>query len=114
MASVTNKKKENHFLITISEILQYDLEHSDVIDVNVTEVKLSKDGSFLKVYLTFLKREKKGLLAIENAKGFIKRLLAQKSNVRRVPELQFFIDDVPEQANKIEKILDQIKEKPQS
>ncbi|VEU59824.1 30S ribosome-binding factor RbfA [Mesomycoplasma neurolyticum] len=111
MSSISIRKKESHYHLILSQIFQEEFQHSDVIGLTITEVRLSNDGSHLKVYLSFEQREKKGLIAVDNAKAFIRRELAHRINARRVPELHFFIDEVAEYANKIENILQQIKEK---
>ena len=43
--------------------------------------------------------------ALERSKGFIRTNLAKRNDLRKVPELQFKIDDSLERGNKIEKIL---------
>ncbi|WGI36378.1 30S ribosome-binding factor RbfA [Mesomycoplasma lagogenitalium] len=110
MNLINLRKKESHYLLLLSKIIAEEVTNANVIGPTVSDVKLSNDGSHLKVYLQFLSKEKKGLIAIENAKGFIRKKLAERINSRTVPQLHFFIDEVAIHAQNIEKILQKIKE----
>ncbi|MBN3535034.1 30S ribosome-binding factor RbfA [Mycoplasma procyoni] len=111
MNLINLRKKESLYLLLISKIISEDINNANVIDPTVSEVQLSKDGSHLKVFVSFLKSSQKGLEGLENAKGFIRRELARRTNSRTVPELHFFIDDLAEKASNIDKILAEIKAK---
>ncbi|MBL7471449.1 30S ribosome-binding factor RbfA [Robertkochia sediminum] len=77
--------------------------------ISVTKVKVTTDLSIAKVYISFFPPEKgKELLdGIRSNQPLIKHDLAQrtKNQLRRVPELEFFIDDSLEYINKIERSL---------
>lgn len=79
--------------------------------VTVTDVEVSNDHSFAKVYVTFLgkdARNEAGLKALNRAKGFIRSELSKRLSIRRTPELSFYIDKTEEQGKHIEEILNQI------
>lgn len=79
------------------------------IIISVSKVKVTVDLSMAKVYLSIFPNDKaKGLVeGIRSNQPFIKHELAKrtKNQLRRVPELNFFIDDSLEHIDKIEKSL---------
>jgi len=98
----------------ISEIIQFELKDPSVGFVTITDVKMTNDYSYAKVYVSFLgqtNRQKKGLETLNRAKGYIRSLLSKKISIRKVPELIFVLDTTLEKANKIESIIKKTKEK---
>ncbi|MFT4032552.1 MAG: 30S ribosome-binding factor RbfA [Siphonobacter sp.] len=74
--------------------------------ITVTDVKVTPDLGLARAYLSFLLvNDKKALLKqIQEKTKSIRQILAGKirNQVRVIPELQFFIDDTPEYAAKID------------
>jgi len=74
--------------------------------VTITHCEVSGDLKFAKVYFSVLNGDagevKKGLVS---AKGFIRREIADRLNMRNTPELTFVPDDSIQQGDKISKIL---------
>lgn len=97
----------------ISYILANEVKDSDIKFVTVTDVKLASDLSFAKVYVTVFDQTKikETLKALDQAKGFIRKKLAERIDIRHTPELSFVFDESIEYGNKIEKIIEEIKEK---
>ena len=81
--------------------------------VTVTEVNLSSllDQARVSVGVFPSQYGKETLKKIETQKGQIKKELAQKIRVKKMPEVNFYLDDGPEKAARIEKILNQIDQK---
>ena len=52
-----------------------------------------------------------GMEALERSKGFIRSLLAKRLTIRKCPELHFILDTSLEYGNKIETIIEELKEK---
>ena len=97
----------------ISEIIQFDLKDPSVGFVTITDVKMTNDYSYAKIFVSFLgqdNRQKKGLETLNKAKGHIRSLLAKKISIRKVPQLIFVLDTTLEKANKIETIIRKTKE----
>ncbi|UWD34369.1 30S ribosome-binding factor RbfA [Mesomycoplasma molare] len=109
MNKITLRKKESHYFLLVSKIIGEEITNSNVYGATVNDVKLSNDGSHLKIFLSFIKNSQKGLEAINNAKGYIRSQIAKTVNSRKVPELHFFLDEVFNSAQKIEEILKEIK-----
>jgi len=77
--------------------------------ISVTKVSVTSDLSIAKVYLSIfpVKSSQELLEGIQSNKPLIKHELAQrtKHQLRRVPELQFYIDDSLDYIENIEKSL---------
>lgn len=94
----------------ISYILATEIKDMDIKFVTITGVNTTNDLSFAKVYFTTLKEKEKTLNALNNASGFIRKVLADKIEIRHIPELTFIYDESIEYGKKIEKIIEKIKE----
>ena len=91
----------------VSDIIQFEMK-SKVELFSITYVKLNKDLSYAKIYLSFFSKNNGSNLAkIEEAKGFIRSQLAKKVRMRKVPELEFVLDSSIEEGTRI---LEKIKE----
>jgi len=77
--------------------------------VTITHCDVSGDLKFAKIYYSVLNGDaaevKKGLIS---AKGYIRREIAERLNMRNTPELTFISDDSIEQGAKISKILSEM------
>lgn len=81
--------------------------------VSISSVKITPDLLEARVYLSIFKvtDEKALLKKIEERKWEIKKELAArvKTQLRRIPELKFFLDDTLDQVFRMEEIFRQIK-----
>ncbi|MFA7378564.1 MAG: 30S ribosome-binding factor RbfA [Erysipelotrichia bacterium] len=91
----------------LSEILQFKVKNRNVGLVSVSEVRVSSDFSYAKVYVSFIgsKNPSVNLESLNAAKGFVRSSLAAKLDIRKVPELTFILDDTFDKKDRIEKIL---------
>ena len=94
----------------ISYIIATEVKDNDIKFVTVTDAKVTNDLSFAKIYFTVLdeNRKKETLEALKNASGFIRRELADRVNIRHIPELEFVYDESIAYGKKIENIIEQI------
>ena len=95
----------------ISLILQKEIKDPRIGFLTVTGVELTKDLRYAKVYFSVLGEKKDSHLALKglnNAKGYIKGLLADKIKLRFMPEIVFTIDDTLERTKGIDEIFRQI------
>lgn len=81
----------------IAIILQREIKDPRLIMTTVSDVEVSRDLAYAKVYVTFLNDEnenavKEGLKVLQEATGFIRMLLGKAMRLRIVPELTFFYD----------------------
>ncbi len=95
----------------LSYILANEIKDQDLKFVTITDVKVTNDLSFAKVYFTVYNKDiKETLKAFKNATGFIKKELADRMEIRHIPDLEFVYDESIAYGNKIEKIIEKIKE----
>lgn len=94
----------------VSNILLTEARDEDLKNVTITFVKVTEDLSFAKIYFTTLddKKRDKVLKDINNAAGFFRSLLAERMDIRHVPELKFIYDESIEYAKKMEKIINNL------
>ena len=82
------ERLNNTLMREISMILQTEIKDNDIKFVTLTAVKTSSDLSYAKIYVTCLNDEKRKdtMLALNNASGFIRKILADRIDVRHVPK----------------------------
>ena len=97
----------------ISEILRLEIKDEQIKFVTVTACHVTNDLSFAKVYVTVLDENKidSTIKALNNAKGFIRKELANRLDIRHMPELEFIYDDSIAYGKKIEDKIKEIHEK---
>lgn len=97
----------------ISEIIQFEVKNPHIGFVSVNEVDVSSDFSYAKVYVSFLgsKYPKQNLEELNKAKGFIRSSLAKKLDIRKTPEISFYLDDTFDKSERLEKLLNSEHEK---
>ena len=113
MNTIKLERINNNILRELSYILANDVADHNLKYVTVTAVKTSNDLSYAKVYITLLDEDAKTdtLKSLKSAKGYIKKELAHKIELRQIPDLDFVWDDSITTGNNIENILKQIKNK---
>jgi ribosome-binding factor A len=83
--------------------------------ITITEVKVSPDLGYAKVYLSFLMVEDKKveLQKVKDLKGKIRGILGDriKKQVRIIPQLDFYLDETMDHAAKMEQLFEKIKVK---
>ena len=96
----------------LSYILSNEVKDQNINFVTVTAVKTTNDLSYCKIYITTLKDDlrEETLNALKNAKGFIRKSLATRVDLRHVPELNFVYDESLEYGQKIEEKIKEIHE----
>ncbi|MCK8524411.1 30S ribosome-binding factor RbfA [Aquimarina sp. D1M17] len=107
----TNRQKKIAGVLQrdVADVIQHALREAGVqgILVSVTKVSVTTDLSIAKVYMSVFPHDKGGrvLQEVNAVKSQIKHQVAQrtKNQLRRMPEMSYFIDDSLEYISKIEK-----------
>ena len=92
----------------MSDILRREVHDPRIANITVTDVKLTDDLRSARIYFVELGKDRvsegveKGLA---KAKGFLKRELGKRMQLRYIPELNFFYDPSFEYGSRIEKLL---------
>ena len=108
--SVKTERISDALIEEISYIVSNKVKNKDINFVTITDVKVSSDLSYAKVYFTVLDDSKKDstLKAFKEASGFIRHELRDRVDIRQIPELTFVYDESINEAQKIEDILEKI------
>jgi ribosome-binding factor A len=100
--------------IEISRMIEQEFEDPRLALISVTDVTISADLREANVYASSLEGEavKADVLAgLEHARGFLRRGLAQRMQLRVVPQLHFHWDKSLETGDRISRLLDQLEPK---
>ena len=108
--SIKIERIASNMVKEISYILATEIKDKDIKFVTITDCKVTNDLSFAKVYFTVLDDTKKEstLKALNNAKGYIRKILTDRVDIRHIPELTFVFDESIEYGKKIENIIEKI------
>lgn len=103
---------ESIFFKEISSIVQFELNDPKIGFATVSDVKISPDLNNARVYVSFLGKnyaKRDGIEALRRSKGYIKTELAHRIKIRKIPDLEFVVDDSLEKAQRIEDIINKNK-----
>jgi len=107
--SVKIERLNNTFMEKISEIIHNDIKDESIKFVTITEVRITNDLSFAKVYFTTMEDDKnKVKLALNKASSFIRSELCDKVQIRKMPEINFVYDESIDYGKNIENIIKRI------
>jgi len=76
--------------------------------VSVTDVEVTQDLSFARVYVSVLEGgmdRQQALEALGSAAGYVRHLLAPRLGLREVPQVRFLLDTSIERGARVEEIL---------
>jgi ribosome-binding factor A len=96
----------------ISELIQHQAKDPRLdAFIAITEVSTSPDLKYAKVFVSCIsgkQEEQKTLRVLTAASGFLRKELAKKVKLRRIPELSFHWDDSIEHGDRILRLIDQV------
>ena len=95
----------------VATIFLSEVSDPRVKGITITDVKIGDDLKLAKIYyVTSEKHENQTTIeGLGKVKGFIRREMAKRISMRRVPEIEFHYDDVFEQGVKMENVFRDIK-----
>lgn len=105
--SIKNERINSNLQKEISYIIANEVKNPNIKFVTITYCDVTSDLSYARVYFTTLDDIKETLNGLKSAKGFIRKTLADRIELRHIPELEFIYDESIEYGKKIE---DKIKE----
>lgn len=112
---MANKQERIASLIqkNITDIIMFELKNPIMRLVSVNSCDVNHDFSLVKVYVSHLDQRKieEAVKALNDAKGFVRSALARKMDTYKVPELVFIKDDTYDKAQRIEGIIQDLKNK---
>lgn len=97
----------------VSVIIHDELKDPRLGFITITKVEMTPDLRYAKIFFSVLGKDedyKKTKVALDSALGFIRKLIAQRINLRLAPEIGFEEDRSVEYSVRIQEILEEIKE----
>ncbi len=110
-SSLRQKRVADRLQQEISALLQ-SMNDPRLQLVTVTVVNIDRELEYANVFVSTVgdeARRKEVMHVLNNAKGFIRREISRRVQLRRAPELVFHWDPSPEKAEHIAQLLDQLK-----
>jgi len=93
----------------LAYLIQQEMQDANLGIVTLTQVRVSKDFSLAKVFVSILFKEneaKKTIQTLNKAAGFLRGLLAKRVRLRRMPALVFVYDETTVKAHRLHKLID--------
>lgn len=78
----------------------------------ISDVKVTNDLSYATLYVSVLGDEEtrnEAMQGLENAKGYIRKVVGSNLDIRHIPELRFELDTTVDRGIRIEELLHQVK-----
>lgn len=97
----------------ITVLLSRHVQDPGVGFVTITRVKVTADLQHARIFYTVIgddKAKKETAKALVRVNPFLRRQIAQRINLRRAPELEFFYDDTIADAHRMEELLMEVRE----
>jgi len=98
----------------LSELLIREVNDPRLQQVFVTDVRVDRELAFADIYVSAIegaRRSGEVLSGLESASGYLRRTLAARIELRTFPRLRFHWDPTPENADHIERLLVDLKQK---
>jgi ribosome-binding factor A len=92
----------------LARVLAERVSDPRLAQVSILEVRPSPDFSYARVFFRTLGDRAQAEAALDGARPFLRRCLADGMQLRHVPELDFRYDESPERAGRVEQILDEL------
>lgn len=97
----------------VSVLLQRELKDPRIGFVTITGVQVTQDLKYARIHVSVMgsKEEQRATMdALTSARGFIRREIASRMEIRYVPEIQFRLDKGAEYSDQIARLLNELKE----
>lgn len=111
LAGSRSHRVGDQILREISNLLLRKVKDPRLRGVTLTDVRMSKDLRHAYVYYSLVgqdEQKKQTQAGFESAKGFIRKEIAERLQLRYVPDIQFIFDISLEYGQKMERLLEKI------
>ncbi len=101
----------------LSDMLVREISDPRLKQIYITDVKVDKELAYADIFVSAVEgttRSKEVLNGLESAGSFIRRTLAGRVDLRVFPRLRFHWDPTPENADRIEQVLAELRQKQKS
>lgn len=96
----------------LAELISHKVRDPGMGFVTITRVELTEDLRFARVYYSLLgeaQERKSSRATLNRAKGFLRREMASRLNMRYIPEIEFVFDKSIEYSLQLEEVFKKIK-----
>ena len=97
----------------LSEILIFEATDPRLAGALITDVSVDRELAFASVYFSALEGEERAaeiLEGFQSAAGYMRSLLAKRIDLRTFPQLRFNWDPTPENADRIDKLINSLQD----
>ncbi len=103
MANIKRLESDLHHALT--EILREEMKDPDIGFITISDVDLTNDLSYLTIHYTVFEdagtKRETAQKALERSHSFIRTALAQRVDIRKMPQLRFRYDESLERSERI-------------
>lgn len=95
-------------------MLIHEISDPRLKQIYVTDVKIDKELAYADIFVSAVEGAERSadvLAGLESASGFLRRTLSSRVELRAFPRLRFHWDMTPENADRIEQILAELRKK---
>ena len=109
-----HERLEQDVKIALSDIIMNEVKEPSVTGlISVTDVKITPDQKYAKVYVSIFGKENKNKVvdALKKATGFIKKELGKRVRMRNMPDITFELDNSMEYGEHMDRVIKEVMEK---
>ena len=92
----------------LSTLLRLKVNDPRIPEIVIYDIVVSKDLSLAKIYFSYQDTRRdiaESLMGLQSASGFLRKKLGQRLHLRRIPQLQFIVDDTEIKSERIERLI---------
>lgn len=92
----------------LSEMLIFEVSDPRLGGVSITDVRVDRELSFANIFVSAVEgseRKDEILEGFEAARGFLRRQLTKRIQLKSFPQLRFYWDPSPEHADRIDRLI---------
>ena len=109
-----HERLEQDVKIALSDIIMNEVKEPSVTGlISVTDVKITPDQKYAKVYVSIYGKGNKNkvVAALKKATGFIKKELGKRVRMRNMPDITFELDNSMEYGEHMDRVIKEVIEK---
>jgi len=106
--SIRIRRIEERMRQELSAMLITEINDPRLAGISITDIKIDRELAYADIYVSSYEgheRAKEILQGLQNASGYMRRILSARIQLRTFPNLRFHWDPTPEKADHIESLL---------
>lgn len=111
MSKIRQRRTAEQIRIILSDLILRQMRDPRLQDLTITDVTIDRELQYADIYVNALgddSREDEVVVALQGAKGYFRRELAGRLDLRTVPQLHFHWDPTLAHAEHISQLLDSL------